>query len=445
MNRLLVTLFFLSGLFGCETERNDNFMAPVKLSNSRATAPRAPGFIPLGIYTSGYVSDQELDDFAAHNVNTIWITSVSASDGADLSRRAALRGISLVACLNEIQGTDSTTRNSSDHQALIAGTLASWGNAPKPLAWGLGDEPSGSYAEEMKSYIQDWHTYAPGEPVTAVLSLPDIDAYANTNYDIDTTDLYRFVAPDADWTDGKPAWYNWLFHARQIMAIRHNRPMIIGQAFQEPIGPWHYSENGDVVYLPGSQYAQMMPTADQIKYQVLTAFAIGYKGMFYFHYNWPLRDKPPQPTAPAGTERWSHIKVRTDSGSPAAFKYLDGRTTPQWEALSVAYAWLKQYSSLISTLTLSSTSGAEAWETTPVEYVGNVVNVFNQAGTGGKYLMVVSGYDHVASKAIKISLNASITGLKSVATGNSLTISNHSASVFLTSPASAEIFEITVN
>lgn len=124
-----------------EANRFLNLTTDVDLGTARAPAkpaadPRGEQFLPLGVYWAGEFTFQEcefpetrwrridaaLDDLALHHVNAIWLTHLSASETAEFARRAACRGICLVASIAELAGEVSHIRAGA-HQALISRTL----------------------------------------------------------------------------------------------------------------------------------------------------------------------------------------------------------------------------------------------------------------------------------------------------------------------------------
>jgi hypothetical protein len=104
--------------------------------------PRSPSFLPRGVYWAGEHTfndipdpkarwqriERALDDLAAHHVNAVWLTHLSAGETAEFARRAARRGIHLVASLGELAGEVPHIRK-GDHKALIERTLKAWGDA----------------------------------------------------------------------------------------------------------------------------------------------------------------------------------------------------------------------------------------------------------------------------------------------------------------------------
>jgi polygalacturonase len=414
--------------------------------------PRAADFLPLGIYYTGGVESYngdankwakiaaDLDDIAAHNINTVWLVNMVIADMAQFATLASARGIALVAAPNEIQGTNSAVMG-GNHATIITDAMTAWGTAPKPLAWGLADEPlthNSATQTAYTTYVADWHTNAPGEPVTVIAMPSDVVSSEACGVDYLTEDAYTFFY----YNGGSNGYVDWLYAGNYFLIPSGNpHPSMMGQAHMMPDGPWQYSSTGNVVLLPGGTFKQGRPTPNQIKYQAFAAFAVGSKGMYSFIYKWI---QTPQPTAAASTWRSGadNVTVNTDSGFPIGLVYANDTTTTQYEALGQAYLWLKQHSPLISSLTLNSTTATDAWETTD-EGVGNVIKTFTQAVTGNTYMIVVSGYDHNSSNAIPISLNSAITTLINTESGIPLTISAHASSIIL-SPASAAILQYTV-
>ena len=189
---------------------------------------------------------------------------------------------------------------------------------------------------EIAAYVKDWHTYAPGETITAVMqNYTLITGGNNVGFDAISTDVYNFWSANNPSSSGYGA-NNWVSNAKDLVA-KSPKPWMMGQAFQDMCGPYTISSQGNIVYLPGGSANWVMPSSDQIRWQALSAFATGSKGMYYFIYKWPQQANPSAPACALPS------MVAIDSGSPAGLVYEDGRTTPQFEALGQAYAWLNKY------------------------------------------------------------------------------------------------------
>ena len=415
--------------------------------------PRSPDFIPLGVYwpgeyTFGDKAHEErwrkiealLDDLAARNANSIWLTHLSAADTAEFSRRAAKRGISIVASCAELAGEVDHIRKGG-HEKLIADTLVSWGDAPRPIAWGLGDEPRTAYMGEMAAYATAWHDKAPGEPVTTVVMHGDIPAAKTAGFDILCADIYAFFSAGNPNGYGMPPWAAWLGNLRKLRAATP-RPWMMGQAYQEPWGPHEMDDKGNVVYLPDGGPHWEMPTPEQVRWQTLSAIAAGAKGMFYFVYFLPASSNPT--AGPANLP--SAVKQRTDTGAPRGLIYPDGRPTPQYRAMGQGFEWVKKHSPTLAPLQPSTI--AEAWETQPAATGGNVVSLLVHPETGKRWLAVVATYAGKGPQTVSITLGPHVTGLKSTSTGRAVALAAappfRSAKVML-APATAELFECEVD
>ncbi|MGA2618910.1 MAG: right-handed parallel beta-helix repeat-containing protein [Thermoguttaceae bacterium] len=393
-----------------------------------AADPRSEQFLPRGVYWTGGATFQEcpwpesrwrridaaLDDLAAHRVNAVWLTHLSAAETAQFARRAAQRGIYLVAALGELAGEVGRIRK-GDHEGLIRRTIQAWGDAPKPIAWGLGDEPRTPYMHEMAAYVEAWRKHAPGEPVTTVATCGDVEAAGKAGFDALACDVYPFFSPGNPHAFGGPPPAAWLRNTRRL--VEHApRGWMMGQAFQEPWGPFELDERGDIVYLPGGAPHWVMPAPAQVRWQALAAVALGAKGMFYFHYRALVRAKPRAGPAqlPAAA------KEKSNSHSPPTLVYGDGRPTPQYEALGEAFAWLERNAPRLAPL--RPAAAAEAWQFQPSRASGDVVGLLVHPATARRYLMVVAGCDRRESRPIRITLGPHVAGLKSMTTGRDVAV-----------------------
>jgi hypothetical protein len=413
--------------------------APLVLGVYWAGADLAQKFRPSAV---GWKEiDAALDDLAAHHVNAVWVTHQSASTTAEIARRAARRGVAVVAALGELAGEVPAIRN-GDHATRIRQQLREWGDAPRPLAWGLGDEPRSAYMKEMAAYVGAWRKFAPGEPVTTVVMHNDLAAAAGVGFDALSCDVYPFFSKGNPNGFNIPAHTAWLQHSRRLVALSP-RPWMMGQAFQEPKGPTDVDPMGNVVYLPGAAPQWRMPTPAEVRWQALAAVAVGAKGMFYFHYRTPF---VPNPKA-APSKLPAAVKERTNSQSPVTLVYPDGRPTPQFDAMGEAFAWLARAAPTLAPLKALPVMAAEGWEA-PGGAGGNVVSVLSHPETGQRYAMVVSGYDAPRDNLVRVVFGPHITGLKEVLNGKAVGI--EAAGLFrgatrTLAPATAELLECAVD
>ncbi len=99
------------------------------IANEPERPQQSPAFMPLGVYWAGEYTfrdlpeaerwakiDEALDGMAKRHINAVWLTHMSAEEGAEFARHAAKRGIYLVACLSELDGSVPQVRT-GDHQS----------------------------------------------------------------------------------------------------------------------------------------------------------------------------------------------------------------------------------------------------------------------------------------------------------------------------------------
>ncbi len=385
-----------------------------------AAAPGDPAYLPLGVYwagehlhaTNGVIDwprvEQALDDLAAHHVTAVWLTHRSAAETAEFARRAAPRGIYVVAAIAHLAGEVPHIRR-GPHAALIAGTLAAWGNAPGPVAWGLGDEPRAAYMGEMAAYVKAWREHAPGRPITTVVMHGDIEAAGQAGFDALCADIYPFFSAGNPNGYGTAPWLAWVHNLRKLRENARTAWMM-GQGYQEPWGPYELDAGGDIVYLPGGGPHWAMPTPAQVRWQALAALAGGAKGMFYFIYRWPTAASPgaePAAKLPAA------VRERTDSGAPRALVYPDGRPTPQYEAMGEAFGWIRRRAAVLAPL--QPVAMPEAWADGVAD--GSVVSLLAHPETGARYLMVVRAAEADGPGVVRITLGPHIAGLRDATAG----------------------------
>ena len=441
MNIILIALMFCA--FEVLAVTPD--AVPVKTVPA-AAAPE----IPLGVYWPGEFTFQEyqipkirwkhidaaLDDMATHNINTIWLTHLDSATTAEFSRHGAKRGISVVASIAELAGDVEHIRR-GDHKTLVANTLKAWGDAPRPVAWGLGDEPRAEYMGEMAAYANDWNTYAPGEPLTTTVMWNDILAASTLPFDMLASDIYPFFSVGNPNNYGMPEYLAWTKITDNLVA-KSRRAWMMGQAYQEPWGPYELDEKGNIVYLPGGAPHWVMPTPAQMKWQAWSTVACGAKGMFYFLYRWPTVSSPKAEPArlPAA------VKERTNSNSPKGLVYDDGRSTPQFDAVGVAFGQIGKLMPILAPL--KPLAAQEGWlqSGSPSAVVRMLVN----PKTDKRYLVVVGPYD--GDSGVRVTVGPHITGLKNLATGALVPLNvavPFRSALIQTTPGDGQVFECAVD
>jgi len=421
---------------------------PAPNTNRNRCPQRDSGFLPLGVYWAGEYAfteyqvpkirwakmDKAVDDLAAHHVNAIWLTHTGAADAAELARRAATRGVYLAASLGELSCEEPPKRDAKYQAATIARVLQTWGRAPLPIAWGLGDEPRIAYAPEMQIVANSWKQYAPGEPITTVVMWGDMAAYTPLGFDILCCDVYPFFGTPYGYPmHSADAWTS--ITERVVNSGSH--PWMMGAAFQEPWGPTDFDADGNVIILPGGIWHFKLPTPEQIAWQAWAAFATGAKGMFYFHYRTTGGANPKaEPTKEAGrTDKPIH------TGAPFALVHPDGRPSRQYDSMGQAYGKLASLKGVLAPL--RRIPAPEAW-TKPFD----IANVLRDPNTGRRYLMVVALYEGEASRTVNVVLGPHITGLRNVATGKQVPLTLQApfrTAAITLPPGEGELFECTVD
>lgn len=383
--------------------------------------PLDHGFLPLGVYWPGEQVPRKddrkkidlektaivLDDLAKHHVTAIWLTHCDPWQSGQIARIAGKRGIRIVAAIQNIDGSIPHVRKGSGpyrHDFIISEALKWWGDAPRPIAWCLADEPRTPYMNEMSSYVESWRRLAPGEPVTTVVMHRDLDAATAAGFDALCTNIYPFFS------NGNPNrymgsdWEAWTSNVRRVCAATKH-PWMMGQSYQEPWGPYEIDRKGNIIYLPGSAPHWVMPTADQTRWMALTAFAEGAKGMFYFVYKWPVGPNPD--AKPANLP--AKVRTRTDSRSPKGMVYPDGSPTPQYEAMAEAYGWIRGHAAILSP--------AKPVDVNPAEdraRKGHLVRLLENPDTGERHVMVVTHFGAKGSDKVSFPLADGVTGLTQV-------------------------------
>lgn len=227
------------------------------LQSAGAASIQVRPVLSLGVYWAGEYTfrsappsqrwqeiEKVLNSLANQQVNTIWLTHLSAEDTAEVARRAATKGISIVASIGQLAGEEPEIRH-GDRRQLIERALTGWGNAPSPLAWGIGDEPRSAFMGEMAAYVRDWKEVAPRSPVTTVVMPADLDSASSVGFDMLAMDSYPFFGRGDPNGFGEQPIAAWLANVDKLVA-KASTPWVMAQAFQEPWGPFKIESNGNI-------------------------------------------------------------------------------------------------------------------------------------------------------------------------------------------------------
>lgn len=431
--------------------------------------------LPLGVYMAGEwlpgrngslsnpidwtATDARLDALQSHHVNAVWLTHVSGAEAGTFATHAAARGIKIIASLTlfncNINNTFCTSRSVSEHQATINSELAAYGSAPRPLAWGIGDEPT--INADWQRWISVWNNSYPNEPITAAFT--DVQ-YPNAcpiggpcALNFIAMDHYSFFShndPIAYYSSGNPypkqgiqseAW-EWTHHAAGIGG-RGAPSWPIAQAYQEPWGPYSEDASGNIVVEPGGALHWVMPNPAQIKWQAWSSIAVGAKGMWYYLHFQPLGDFIGVDSAQYLPSR---VNTATNTGSPMGLVYSDGRTTPQFEALGSVFNQLNSVGNSIGTALQSSVPANNPSVTILANSANDptaLANVLKDPQSSKCWVVVVAGYQGSTNQNLTIRTGASITGLTSVTTGMQLPLTGSPGAlqgVITLAPGEGDIF-----
>ena len=371
---------------------------------------------------------QTLDDLASNQVNAIWLTHVSAKEGAEIARMAAQRGIYLVASLGELAGENEAVRT-GDQTERIASVLRDWADAPAPIAWGLGDEPKAANMHEMAMFANAWRKS--GQPVTTVVMAGDVPSASGAGFSAVTSDIYPFFSvgdPNGPDTLSESTAYlmDNVTRLRRLCQDKGAEAWFMGAIFQEPWGRRDLDEKGNLVYLPGGNAHFRMPTPAEVSWQSWASVAAGAQGIFHFSLFFNMG--PHTNALPAGAEPSWAVKEKTNSGAPGGMLYPDGRPTPQFEAMGRCFGDLAKVGGLIKTLkALDSTSlavfHAQGWPR-----VGDVVRAFVDP-KGTIYAVVVNG-DLEKVAEVPVNVPDTTKTLTDMVSGQSVALSDKEAAMF---------------
>ena len=357
--------------------------------------------------------EETLDVLQKNHVNTIWITHVTAEEGAQLARLSEKRGIKLIASLGEL---DKRTDTGAELRDSI---LKTWGDAPKPIAWGLGDEPLSAMMASMGPYTKKWQDA--GQPVATVVMTGDVPACAmEMKPDIFAVDAYPFFSANnpngpGDYAASTTYYLDSARVARE-WAQRAGVPSwwMMPQIFSEVWGPRDIDKDGNIVYLPGGGPHWRMPTEAEVRWQTWAAVGQGAKGVVFFSLFFDTAAIPeaPQPDPALGFA----VKEPTNSGLPSGIMYMDGRPTPLLGAMGGSFDRVTQIAPILGKL---------KWTDEPLAFTskgwrpaGQVVQAYVD-DSNAAYAVVVSG-DLTAVSEIAVNIDPKFSKVTDLLSGEVL-------------------------
>ncbi len=414
------------------------------------------GDLALGVYWLGETvpsSPQQLEktlaDMQAHSINAVWLTHTSATRAAEIARLATPHGIRVVACLGGYGQSQSLGKQ-------IDAAIKSWGDAPAPLAWGLLDQSSQGYFDVMQSFNGSWKSalnvsgHSPG-PTTAVFEPADIRTGARSSVSVLTCDIYSFFSKGSPYgPSGQASLEWWKSKVNNVRRASPSRPFwVIGQAFQDVVGPFDVDKTGNITLLPGSANQHAMPTPEELKWQVYSGFSFGAKGFFAYTYEGIVKSQANVKPLPKGDRRnrnWNAIVSHpSPSGLPYGFVRKDGTGTPQYDALATAFAKAGTWRGFLANTLPDERQAADLIQSINGEPGleapnGAIVHVLADQVSGKNYLMIVG--DAMPSKSpIEIAFRSAVT-LRQVSTRQVMEVAKGAVKQFGILGGDAEVYEI---
>ncbi len=377
-----------------------------------AQIQRSTSFMPLGVYWPGEYTYSNLSPelrwnkietdllvMQKDNVNAIWLTHTDEFFAAELARRAQPRGIYIVASLAYFDASEPTVRQrtDADHKSKIESVLKNWGDAPKCIAWGLGDESDPSNPD-VQRWINVWKTYFPNESTTGVHMYNQVDAAKNRNYTALTSDVYPFfVAPygyNGFGSEPGPEASLRLVTMNVTDSPTPTRPWMMAQGYQEVnSGPTTFDQEGNLLYRSGGAATRGMPTPTQSSWQAWRSIANGAKGIFYFLYRTDstgMNASDPQPEI--SQKSWRYLS-EFNTGAPLGLVYDQGtkRNTPsvQFDSIGSAFKKIQNYMSIIGGAEL--VKSPEAWFAA-TQGTAAQISVFKNSQTKARSILIISDY-----------------------------------------------------
>jgi len=415
---MLITLLCLAGLSALADE----------------VKPPAP-LMPLGVYWAGEMVpamggtdktkywdnlEARFQDLQVHHVTAIWLTHTSLADAAEFARHAGKYGIRLVASLGELAMEEGNNQDPA-HLATLQKTMNDrWADAPRPWAWGMGDEPRTDLMADMGKAVAGFKQAMKGDLTTAVTMPMDTTAAAQlSNFDVLTVDIYPFFSKNNINGPGEHGASTWYYvqacERTQYWAQQTGKTWwAMPQSYQEAWGSWYPNEKGDIILDPGCIQHWRMPTPAEIKWQTWAALANGARGSMYFIYYWPGTGSKGAAANTNPALAPITMKELTNTGAPRGMIYPDGRPTPQYEAMGETFGEVRKLERVLCALTPAKMPHAWWWGGWP--WPGDLLTSWD-GPDGRSYLFVVNG-NMEKTAPLKFTLAKAWGGVKDLRTGH---------------------------
>ena len=344
-------------------------------------------------------------------------------------------------------------RTDTEHRELIESVLKNWGDAPKCIAWGLGDESDPS-DPDVQRWAKVWKTYFPNEPTTAVAMWNQVEDGKNLNYTALTADVYPFFVSPYGYNgfgieDGSDASLRNVT-MNTVDSPTPTRPWMMVQGYQEVIsGPTKFDQQGNLVYLPGGAAHWGMPTPTQSSWQAWRSLANGAKGIFYFLYRTDslgLGGNDPQPERIE--KPWRYLS-EFNTGAPQALVYDRGskRNTPsvQFDSIGGAFKKIQNYNSILGGAEL--VRSPEAWFA-ETQGMAAQISVFKNPQTEARSILIISDY-RGTNNTITFKVGPHILAMKNHISGAdvplSIDIEGFRTGTVTISPGDGQLYSCTID
>ena len=321
--------------------------------------------MPVGVYLSwelahAYAKENQvpLDEFldqslalcAERGVNILWVTNIDAADLPSLQNLCERHGISLLA--NACEGKVPALYE--DGASGLRQAVERMADAASPTLghWIVSDEPEGRHVLGLVEYVEMLRRRDPMRKCSLVVTAGMVrEIIGKVPVDMAAVDPYPFFGPGdpngPHTRESSEAYYRntsetFVAECRKALV----EPWLMMQSFAEVWGPYRYSDDGQLIALPGSYLHWVTPGISEIRWQVFEALRQGAQGLVFFQLvptMLPENGSLSMPDVP-----WKDVLVKDEtSAGYAALLTLHGKPTPQFDEIGALFRLIRLHSSML--------------------------------------------------------------------------------------------------
>jgi len=380
-----------------------------------------------------YAEDLLRDLKNKYHWNTVWGINFGTENGSKFLEIADRVGIWVLMPSSDYSSSYYWSSHASISEIAPRAKMAveKFGKYKSLAGYVLGDEPRTLNMGFAEAWRKELKKHDPVRPCMTITTTHVTGAAAiRTGLPVICPDPYMFGYPRDPNLPSIPrrsraSYRASLEYLKKVTAGNNKRPWVMPQMFQSSWGLWYYDENQNVVAEKGSYMHWRMPTLGETRWQIWCAVANNTKGvLFYVLFPPKQARKKGEPQKKGGKVPSGVPTIKKDlaSGMTRAMLYPDGTPSPQMEASSEVFKFLRKHDELFDRLEPMTPEIAYAKRPT-------FVNSFKDPETGDLYAVVYS--DRTEEKSVAdISFVLPLSEVRDMRAKKTLVVEKDTAGLF---------------